>query len=144
MKRPIDFALPWQRMHQLMKMHGHLRLAQRFAMFVQQAKVGHHAQRVRHRDHSLAQLDPIPGYARRLRFGVVTPQRLPAARGLVVAESQYSRAEVHEMQSGGRTRLPQYGRPGVHNPSGRRGARGSRCVDGRTSCGSFTIFEVWR
>ena len=96
-QRPVDFALPRQCVHQLVQLHGDLGLAQGLATIVEQAQVGDHAERVGHRDHALAQLDPVPRHTGRAFFGVVTPQRLTGAGAIVVAESQHSRAEVDKM-----------------------------------------------
>ena len=66
MKGAMHFALPRQRVHQLMELDRDLQLAERLTLLVQQLQIRHETQRVGHRDDAFLQLYPVPGYPSRL------------------------------------------------------------------------------
>ena len=107
MKGSLNFALPRKGMDQLMQTNCDFDVGQRLAVVVQELQIGDEAERIGHRDDAGLQPDPVPGDACRLRFSFVAPQRLPSARGIVVAEVQYARTEVGQVQLRGATCLPQ-------------------------------------
>ena len=80
MQRPPHLALPRQGVNKLMQLHRDLDLRQRFAVLVEQLEVGDEPERVGHGDHPGLDLDPVPGDARGLLRGRVSPERLAGAR----------------------------------------------------------------
>ena len=80
MQRPAHLTLPGQGVYKLMQLHRDLDLREGFAMLVEELEVGDEPERVGHRDHPGLHLDPVPGDARRLLRGRVSPEGLAGAR----------------------------------------------------------------
>ena len=107
MQGPPHFGLPGEGVHELMQLHRDLDMGQRLAAFVEQFEIGDEPERVGHGDHAGLDLDPVPGHARRLLCGRVSPERLAGARRLLVAETEHAGAQVLEVQLRRATGLPQ-------------------------------------
>ena len=73
MQSTPDLGLPGQGVDELMKLHRDLGLVQRFPVLVEQLEVGDEPERVGHGDHPGLDLHPVPGDARGLLRGRVTP-----------------------------------------------------------------------
>ena len=108
MQSSLHFALPRQRVNELMQLHGHLDVGQGLAVIVEQLQVGDQAERVGHRDDARLNLDPVPRHPRRLPGDRVTPERLAGAgRLVVVAKTQHPGAQVRQVQLRRKAGLPQ-------------------------------------
>ena len=73
MQRAPHLGLPGKGVHDLVELHGDLDLVQGFAAVVEQLEVGDEPERVGHGDHPGLDLDPVPGDARGLLRGRVSP-----------------------------------------------------------------------
>ena len=80
MKSPLNLGLPWQRVDQLMQPDRNFQGGEGLALIVEQLEVGDEPERVGHGDHPGLDLDPVPGDARGLLRGRVSPERLAGAR----------------------------------------------------------------
>ena len=107
MERAPHFRLPRQGVNELMQLHRDLDLCEGLASFVEQLEVGDEAERIGHRHHALLHLHPVPGDACGLLRGRIAPERLPGARGLLVAIAQDARAQVLQVQLRRAAGLPQ-------------------------------------
>ena len=139
MQGPLDLVLPRQRMDELVQSERRLHVGEGFAVVVKKLEVGHQAERVAHGNDAWLQADPVPRDAGSASLVPVAPERLTGAKAQIVAEVQDSRAEMRQMQLRCTAGLPQYGRPGAHDPG--RGRSGLRVdVDSSTLDG----IAVWQ
>ena len=104
-------------MYQLVQLHGNLPVVEKHPVSVKQAQVRNQSEGVGHGHDTVLDLDPIPCNSRRVIFGRLTPQGLSGTGGFFVANCQHSRTEMYETALVCRTRLPQYGRPCIDDPS---------------------------
>jgi len=85
---PLDFILPGQGVHDLVQADRDLKLAQGFAALVEQAQVGHHPQRIGHRNYTALDLDPIPRDPGGAVVCCAAPKCLAATGRVLVAKTQ--------------------------------------------------------
>jgi len=100
-------GLPRKAVDELIKLHRDLDLGQRFALVVEELQVRDETERIGHRDDAILHFDPVPSHARGLLGGSVTPERLPAARRVLVSIAQDPCAQVLQLQLRGTAGLPQ-------------------------------------
>lgn len=94
-------------MNYLLKANGDLTFGQRFPVCIEELDVRHESERIRHCNHAISNLDPVPCNASCLIVVRLPPQRL-ATRGMhSVAGMQYASSEVCKRQVTHVANLPQ-------------------------------------
>jgi hypothetical protein len=93
----MDFALPRQCVDQLLQTNGYFPLWKDITLWIQELNVGDDPKRVRHGNHAVLDLNPIPGNASRMVIVRFSPQRLAATRGSGVPDRQHPRPQVRKL-----------------------------------------------